>query len=122
MNPAILCESWDRDACNVSDVKFEKAGDYFVLTGTARARGDLGCVLPQLRLDVSFFDKDGNKLNLGILKDRYNLMNIDGDTIHLADRALEPGEEFPFKLEGLWDKRMHRVEVSTKPYIREKEK
>jgi len=118
MHSQNICATWDEDACSITDVNLEKKGDYFVVTGNAQASTALKCTLPQLRLNVAFLDKNGKKLKIGVLGEKYNDFSVNGDTLHISDRALSPGEATPFKLEGLWDERINSVQVTVRPCLK----
>jgi hypothetical protein len=111
-----LCVSWDEKACDAKNVKFQKKGDFYVVTGSVTNR--LDCTLPQLRININFLDARGKKINVGVLGRKFNGLGANGDVLHFSDRALIPGENYPFKLEGLWEpalETVHSIKVAVRP-------
>lgn len=115
-----ICENWDSDACEIkldNGDKPEKLGKYFRISGTAKNVHEQNCKLPHLRLDVEFLDAKGKSLELGVLGEEVDDPNAYGCIIHVSDRAVSPGETAKFKLEGLWNDKIKKVNVKTRPKV-----
>jgi len=98
-----FCDEWGPDACEIEidSQKLDVLGDFFVVRG--RVVNRLACTLPhlQLRMVMHYKDHDHPPMRQGIY--------------HITDRALEPGESCPFKIEGEYDDGMHHVEIDVWP-------
>ncbi len=117
-----ICENWDENVCEIKidkGDKPEKQGNFFRVSGSVRNAHADNCNLPHLRLDVSFLDNKGKPLDVGVLGEEVENPNLRGNVIHVSDRAVSPDETTSFKFEGIWNDKIEKVEVKTRPKIAE---
>lgn len=113
-----ICENWDENVCEIKldkGAKPEKQGNFFRVQGSVKNVHADNCNLPHIRLDVSFFDKKGKPLDVGVLGEEEENVNLRGNVVHVSDRAISPNETTFFKFEGIWNDMIEKVEVKTHP-------
>lgn len=116
--PNPICQNWDENVCKITfdkSDKPEKQGGFFCITGKVRNVNASNCDLPHLRLNVTFLDVQGKPLEVGVLGEDVKDPNERGNVIHVTDRAISPNETVPFKFEGIWDDRINKVVIKTRP-------
>jgi hypothetical protein len=95
-----ICTRWDENACRIEDVRLERLGDFFRVTG--KAINLLECKLPHLMLKLEVLDAKARQ--------------VVEDIFHITDRRLDPEEEALFKLEGEWRRGMASARVRVQPH------